>query len=109
MSIRLSDIKANIRKVTFDYEGNEVNIEYKPSAVTPSLQSKIVKMDKNDSMNMVDAIAVMLVGWDVLGDNGKPIAITTATLGALPIKFVAQITQTVFEDMQPGTPEEKKG
>lgn len=108
MTIRLSDIRADVRTVSFVYDGNDVNIQYKPSAITPVLQSKILKLDTNDSMNMVDVIVNVIVGWDVLDDKGKPIAITTATLGALPIGFVGQIVTSVFTDMQPGTPEEKK-
>ena len=107
MSIRLSELKADVRKVTFDYDGSEINVEYKPSAITPIFQSKMRKMDTSDAMNMVEAVSVMLVSWDVLGDNGKPIAITTNTLGTLPIAFVSKVITSVFEDMQPEAREKK--
>jgi hypothetical protein len=108
MPIKLSDLNSDRRTVEFDWEGNDVHIEYRPSAITPIFQSKVVKMDTKDSMNIVDAVCTMLTGWDVLGDNGKPIEITAETLGSLPIEFVTRIVQIVFKDMKPGTAEEKK-
>ena len=57
---------------------------------------------------MVAPLSTVLVGWDVLGDDDKPIEITAKTLGSLPITFLIRNMQTVFEDMNPRMPEEKK-
>jgi hypothetical protein len=108
MPIKLSDLNSNRRTVEFDWNGNDVHIEYRPSAITPIFQSRVFKMDTKDSMNIVDAVCTMLTGWDVLGDDGNPIEITANILGSFPIEFVTRIVEVVFKDIKPGTPDEKK-
>jgi hypothetical protein len=114
MTIRLRDIRADIRATSFDYDGNEVNIRYKPSAVTPIFQSTLSRINEPDAekrtdfMDIVDVILPMLIDWDVLDESGTPIDITAEILSNLPITFLTEIIRSASFDVQAGTVEEKK-
>jgi hypothetical protein len=108
MSITIKDLMAGGKSVKLTYDDFELNVEYKPSAITPTLQAEIAKMDFNSMSATVSLMIKILSGWDILGDDGLPIPIDEDTLNGLPIRLLGQINKAVFDDLAPRTQQEKK-
>ena len=46
--------------------------------------------------DLVEALAWLLLSWDVMGDNGKPVPITKAGLRRLPNSFLYAVLSSVL-------------
>lgn len=58
------------------------------SALRDEIMGAEVKLDTRDKARMREMLLVLLVGWDVLGEDGKPIEISGDQLKKLPTPFL---------------------
>ena len=102
MPIQLSQLKANTRTVVVAYYDDTVTVRYQPSVLTPNREAAIkAAASDNDNTAMLEAISEMVLEWDVLGDEGKPLPRTVDVLRELPNAFLTAIFQSIGEDMAP--------
>ena len=113
MAIKLSQIKAKTKKATVKHEEyGEMAIEYRPSALTAETQVTVMRMmtiteggagEAPEIMgDYLGAMERLVASWDLLGEDGKPLAITKATLRQdVPMDLVGAIFRTIMEDMRP--------
>lgn len=102
MPIQLSQLKANTRSVVVAYYDDTVTVRYQPSVLTPNREAAI-KATAADSDNtaLLETIADLVVEWDVLDAEGKPLPRTVDVLRDLPSAFLMTIFQAIGEDMAP--------
>lgn len=115
MPISLSDLFRGTKKVGFQWEEDDVVVEYNFNLLTPprrlflatSGQSSPVVVSEQAPWweavrerrdRYLDCLVEILVSWDVLGDDGNPVPISRETLDSFPAAFVAQIAETVLLD-----------
>lgn len=111
MPIRLSDVMKESRKAEFEFSGETVTVEFRQNAVTPQFSEMILRFteldaleDKQESFraetalttDLVEALVWLVLAWDVLGDNGKPIPITKANLRRLPNQFLYAVLSGIL-------------
>lgn len=108
MPMRLADIVKEVQTLDFEYGEETAQIEFRVNAVTPQQSELIMRMGElfragqagNDettitlqqetelNAELIDVLLWLLVSWDVLGRNGKPVPITRNELKKLPSAFL---------------------
>jgi hypothetical protein len=104
MGLKLSDLAVKVRNVAVDLgDGAVVNVAYRPHEMT--LQDELLVSNEEDAEErlrlVIGLLARVLVSWDILGDDEKPLAITAKTLGTLPTSVLLHIQTAIREDSGP--------
>jgi hypothetical protein len=104
MGLKLSDLAVKVRNLAVDVgDGAVVNVVYKPHEMT--LQDELLISNTEDAEDRVTLIigllARVVVNWDILGDDEKPLPVTVKTLGLLPSSVLLCIQAAIREDSGP--------
>lgn len=113
MPIRLEDLAKTTKRVTFEYDGEPVTVEYRLNAVTPqqgelierltSMFGGAVTLSEENKVNeqLIDVLNWLVVSWDVLDDKGKPLPVTKTWLRKLPSAFLYTLFGEILADLRP--------
>lgn len=103
MPLRLSQLRADMRSVTLDIEGESLTITYRPSAITPEAEDQLRDLSgqARPGAALAELLANLIAGWDLFGDDEQPLPITPETLRRLPTAFLASAMQAIAEDIRP--------
>jgi hypothetical protein len=109
MPIRLKDLERDVRTCTVEYEGENAEVTYRPSAYTPFVEDKLQAAIESNrpSSGVARLLSSVLVGWEVLGEDGEAISTDSETLSALPSAFLFAVINAITEDMGTGREERK--
>ena len=102
MPLTLAHLKKNTRTLTLTYAGEEVNVTYRPGAMTPALSLEMA--DPATNLPVVTVLEQTLVSWDVLDDDLTPLPVTHDTLIELPSDFLSVVFSALMEDFSVGKP-----
>jgi hypothetical protein len=105
MPIRLADLTKEIRTVTKHFEGTEdtLTITYRPRAWTPSIHAALLEaIDRGRTPEaLVINLSTLVVEWDLLDDDGKPIPTTPESLRGVSLQVLNIAVETINADMLP--------
>jgi len=103
MPIKLSQVGARRKSASVEYDGETVDFVYKPSAFTPRVEARLneAQVESTVSQEVAQVLSEVLVSWDVLGDDGKPLNPDIDLLMEMPLDFLTSITQALGDDMRP--------
>lgn len=101
MSIKLSDLQKETRKVVIDFRGERIELEYFVNIVTPAF----LKEGHSPS----EQLARMLKRWDIEDENGGEIPVSSEVVDMLPYSLQGDMSRAIIEDMHGPGEEEKKG
>lgn len=98
MPLNLANIRNDKRTLTATTLWGDVEVTYKPSALTPTVEDELRAADDNE---VVCGIFTQLVtAWDVM-DGDKPYPLSVETLMSFPSALLNAILQACREDMIP--------
>lgn len=94
----------SIRRLSFDYQGDDVNIGYDViKAVARGRQTKRsmdrLKTDWEKANLVVEWLGAIITDWDILEDDSTPSPVSMETLRKLPLGLLLQIAEAVTEDL----------
>ncbi|MBX6770884.1 MAG: hypothetical protein IRY83_04110 [Chloroflexi bacterium] len=103
MPVRLSHLAQDRRTCTLRVGDETVTITYRPGGVTPELEDQLREYtaDQRGGAAMVALLAHCLVEWDVLDEDGEPLAPTAENLRRLPTVFLVRVAQAITDDLRP--------
>ena len=103
MPIKIGDLSKEVREISFVFADETVNLSYKVGKYTGEAELRLseAQTDKQPVNGLVNLLDGMLVSWDVLEDDGKPMPVTVENLRRLPVNFLAEVANTITEDMRP--------
>lgn len=102
MPISLNHIKNDKRSIAIDYNGDTLNLTYKPSELTPAIEAEIREEaleGRND--RLIETVCKMVIQWDLLDEAGEPLPLEPEIVRDLPSAFLYAIQQGCREDMIP--------
>lgn len=102
LSALLSANSGDGRAVTVEWGDLKVNVTYDPTRLTGLLIQKV--SDDQDPNAIAEALATLVIDWDVMdgaGKNAKPYPITEENLLALPMGLLVAMMVKFGQDMQP--------
>ena len=103
MPIRLSQVGKQQKTATVAYDGETVDIVYRPGAFTPRVEARINEAQKDStvSQELAQILSEVIISWDVLDDDGQPLPPTIDLLMDLPLAFLSAVSVGIGEDMRP--------
>jgi len=92
-------------EATVEYEGDSVTISFDANKVTPRwMADTMEKLEAQDVMAMADALASVIIGWDVTsGEDEFPP--TARNIGVLSFAAIMQLYSRVCEGAGPSDAE----
>lgn len=110
--MRLSEVQAREKVCTAHWDGEDVDVCYRPSKVTPAMLANVLDMVKDGNsaasaeIESVPALLEpILVWWDVLDDNDERLPTDAKTIRSMPMSFLSAVVAATQEDMKPGKAE----
>lgn len=104
--MKLSDLTAKTKNITFDYEGESVTLDVRHQLVTPKLIADLALLDNLsvDSAARMHAIsehlAQLVAKWDVLDTDGAMFPLDVDRLAAeIPVAFQARCLMAAVQAM----------
>lgn len=104
MPITLERLAAGTpRTVAVSYEGETVNITYKPGRITPAVEARLnqAALDNRPAEGLAAELASIITTWDITDEKGKPEPVTEGLLRDLPTRFLVACVQAVGDDIRP--------
>lgn len=131
--MRLSTILADRKRLEIPIGEDVLNIVYRPNAITPETTSALSNLAKrvgellgneenqDNPLIGIQAIEVgaemsninvqqvlsYVVEWDLLEDDGSPVALTVERISELPQKFLETVVQAITKDNRPNPTKSK--
>lgn len=96
MPIQLSHISADKKTFDFQYEGQSMPIEYKPSVLTGRFVDRMLQ--GGSTKDVAQLITELVSDWDIRGPQNRKLEITVDTLLDLPINLMQKILRKCAED-----------
>jgi hypothetical protein len=114
MGIRLSAMLANTTELTVPFDGEDVQVCYRPNAVTLDLSDKMEADAKAASEDhpeetgedrtryswLVANLQPVMEWWDVLEDDGSRMAPTDTNMRRMPINFLNAVLAAILKDQK---------
>lgn len=91
MAVKLGDLQKRTKSVRVEYQGEEINVEYRINVVTPSFIAS--------NMNPVEQIKEVVADWDILDDDGNHIP-PSEIADSLPLALLSKVIEVIVEDMR---------
>jgi len=103
MPIKLAALTRATRTVPVDSEGLAVSLTYAPGKLTPAVEARLNDANEHNrpASGVADELANIITGWDILGDDGKPVAISADQLHEFPTRFLLACVQAIGSDARP--------
>lgn len=110
MPIKIADLRKETRPVSMEWEGETVNLKYRPGAVTAQMQMSAAGIatvgDKADLIveyvgDYVESMALLIAEWDVMGEDSKPLPITVDNLRQMTLPFLFAIFGAIMGAYNP--------
>ena len=108
MPFSLSKYRNVTKLVQVDFDGEIINVTYRPGEVTPARLTNLRReqqeaVDRGEPLPEGEAWArnlSMIEKWDIMGDDG-PLPLTPEVLEEIPTVILKTIYQAVLEDTRP--------
>lgn len=103
--MKLSDITAKVKAVSFDYEGETVNLDVRTQLITPKLIADLSELEEKkltpETLRAISEHLVRLVAtWDVQEDDGSAFPLEVSRLEAeIPVGFQMQALMAAVNAM----------
>lgn len=105
MPLKLHKIRraktTDTRTATVEFAGESMEVEFRPSAMSPSTMQAV---QDEDTGKRIVAVATyldeVLSKWDVLDDDGAALPIDRDTMLGLPLDFLMAIVSATTEAVQ---------
>lgn len=107
MPIKLHQLSASTPKsLAIPFGDAVLNIDYKPTAVTPNLEAREAERKAQGIVmtGVAEFLAEIITSWDLVDDKGKPIPPTRDTLMGFGMDVLGVISKAIQEDLVPNPP-----
>lgn len=103
MPVDIDDLARRERTIELDYDGEAVEVRYRPHLFDSTVYNSIVLGTAPESDDEAFGVMIkLLAGWN-LTRKGKPLPITKETLTALPWALLRDISNAIGKDLFGGT------
>lgn len=102
MAISVKKRRKIEKVVTVEYDGETADVRYRPAAITKGLSDDILEQDfKTSSQVIAYWLSQVVVSWDVLDEDDKPMEPTPELMSQLEPQFLSAVRDAIVGDMSP--------
>jgi hypothetical protein len=105
--IRLGDLEKKEREITVMFQGEELNVTYRPNAVTPAFIDSLKGLPPRES-NVKQLIGIVK-RWDLVDEDKNMLALDEESVRLVPMLFLEAVLEGITDDLRSPGKEEKKG
>lgn len=101
--IRLSALTADRRPLRVAFGDDALNLTYKPSAVNAVQEARELE-EREKGLHLAAqarSLAEIIASWDLQDDDGQPVPVSAAVVGALGLDFTSKVTRAILADLLP--------
>ena len=99
MPLDLAKLQAKAARVSVDFDGETIDVEYRPHRYDNAMQLKLGSLREVPAFDpLIEALADLVCGWDVT-DGGKPLPANATTLARFPVMLLLKITGAIMDDV----------
>lgn len=111
MSITLADIERDERTCVVTQDEETAEVVYRPSAYTPAIEDALQTAIETNrpASGVARLLSGLLISWDVLGEDGAPLATTPESLRDIPSAFLFKVINAITADMGAGDGRKNSG
>ena len=105
MGIKLSSLKSERKTLAVSIGEEKLNVVYNPKAYTPEVEDAVADgfaQTGRQSRGIQSFITGLVLEWDLIDDDGTPIAPTADNLKHIPIEIQGEVLSAIVDDMSPG-------
>jgi len=101
--IRLSALVSDRRTLTVPFGDDSLSLTYRPSSVNATQEAReLAERAKGEHLKaQATSLAEIITSWDVLGDDGKPLAPTAEVIGGLGLEVTTRLMRAILADLLP--------
>jgi hypothetical protein len=105
--MKLSNVTSERKKLTCHFTeryGDDLHLVYIPGMLTPEVEDELQEsLEAPGSGRFVcEFLAKLVEDWDLVDDDGTPIALDADGLRVVPIPFLGDVLAEIRKDMNPG-------
>ncbi len=105
MPIKLADLAKQTKTVTVAFEGAEepLTVTYRPRFLTPARQvafEEAARAGRHTEL-LTEGIVGLVAEWDLLSDDGQPVALTAEGLADVPLEVLSVVVEAIGRDVAP--------
>lgn len=103
--MKLEDFRKSTKKLKIDLDEGEIWVEYVPRCYTARYELLLMGLDeaKSPAQDLCKALKSVLVGWDIVDENGQVLPVEMDNLEQLPVEVVIQILKAIRDDIRPNS------
>lgn len=102
MPIKLADLAKQVSTITVRFAGLEdvLSVRYSPHRMTPLKEMAFLDAVRSDEATRatVELLADVVVGWDLLDDDGRPLPTDYATLSGMPSALLMAVMHALGQE-----------
>lgn len=101
--MKISQILNDSKTLVINIDGDNLNISYKPSSLTPQIEENFLANveNKRSGFALAEFLSSVIVDWDLITEDGSEYTPTLDNLKSLPINFLNEVIGAIFEDLSP--------
>lgn len=99
MPITLGKVRDRIATFTWTFAGETMQVSYRAGAITPTALA--AQQEMIGEAGVIAGLEQWLVGWELLGEDGKPVEICHDVLVSLPNAFLDGLYIAIMRDARP--------
>lgn len=102
MAITIGDLTRDVRTIEIEWDGETMQLTYRPGAYTPEVESQFVNqmVSSLPGNAFAEMLAKLIVNWEMLDENGNEIPHDAATLKGIYTAFLTHVFKEISTDMQ---------
>jgi hypothetical protein len=117
LPLSLQDLINDDRTVTLDWQGHKIALTYRPSALNRDFYRRTRNQPEDRQWNSEYAVNWLLgsptdgqppnpvlIGWDVVGADGKPAPVDEATIAPMNTLLLLAMVDKINADLLPNSP-----
>lgn len=100
--------KAVTKPLTFEFEGEVINLTYRPNVYTLGLQRRLVEsQSEGDIDTLTSQMVEFIASWDLTEDD-EPLPLTKEGIEKVPLMVLKALDEAIADALLPSE-EEKRG
>ncbi len=107
MALSLSELRNKRKTIIIDYDGTDVEFSYNPAVFNSAFNQEIQDLiETKEEGTLFRGLAKILVGTNIVDDEGKPYPLNEESLAELPTQLMYTIWAEILKETT--VPLEKK-
>ncbi len=101
--MNLSDLQKESVRFEAAVDGGKITGRFRPRAYTPRVEQLVIgaRESRSPASSLAEALSLLLVSWDLTGDDGKAYPTSSEALHDVPVVVLGDVFRAIAGAMNP--------